>query len=152
MPEITPLARRLIDLYQHDLPATARPFAAMARACGCSEAEVIDALAGLTRDGVLARVGAVVAPGRAGVGTLAAMEVPAERLDEVAAIVTACPAVNHNYEREHRLNLWFVASAPDQAHLDAVLAEIERRTGVAVIDLPLEREYRVDLGFPIRWS
>ena len=31
----------------------------------------------------------------------------------VAARVSARPEVNHNYEREHRLNLWFVVAAAD---------------------------------------
>ncbi|HLB80417.1 MAG TPA: Lrp/AsnC family transcriptional regulator, partial [Dongiaceae bacterium] len=73
-------------------------------------------------------------------------------LDEVAAMVSACPEVNHNYEREHRLNLWFVVAAPDVARGRAVLDAIEVRTGIAVLDLPLVEAYRLDLGFPLQWS
>ena len=43
------------------------------------------------------------------------MAVPPARLEAVAARVSAEPAVNHNYEREHDLNLWFVVAAPDRA-------------------------------------
>ena len=77
------------------------------------------------------------------------MEVPAERLEAVAAVVSAFPGVNHNYEREHLLNLWFVATAADDAALDAMLARITRLTGIAVLKLPLLEEYHIDLGFPL---
>ena len=57
----------------------------------------------------------------------------------MAAAVGAEPEVNHYYEREHRFNLWFVATGPDRAAVDAVLDGIEARTRLAVLDLPLVR-------------
>ena len=42
------------------------------------------------------------------------MRVPPERLEEVAAIVSAEPLVNHNYERTHEINLWFVVAGADE--------------------------------------
>jgi hypothetical protein len=57
--------------------------------------------------------------------------------------------VNHNYEREHRLNLWFVVTAQDRARVDAALARIARMTGLPVLELPLVTEYRIDLGFDL---
>ncbi len=98
---------------------------------------------------MLARIGAVVAPHRAGWSTLAAMAVPPARLDEVAELVSAYPEVNHNYERENEVNLWFVVTASDEAAARAVLADIEARSGIAVVDLPLVEAYHIDLGFPL---
>lgn len=147
-----PLARRLIDRFQRDLPLVPDPWAAMAAALGVSEAEVLAALDELEASGVLARVGATVTPHRAGWSTLAAMAVPEARLEEVAALVSSYPEVNHNYEREHRFNLWFVVTAASQQRVEAVLAEIEARSGIAVLDLPLERAFKLDLGFPVPWN
>ena len=65
----------------------------------------------------------------------------------MAARVDAEPAVNHNYEREHEINLWFVVAAPDRAAVTAALARIARDSGLEVLDLPLERAYHIDLGF-----
>jgi DNA-binding Lrp family transcriptional regulator len=65
----------------------------------------------LRETGVVSRVGAVFAPRRVGASTLAALAVPPDRLEEIAARVSARPEVNHNYEREHRYNLWFVVTA-----------------------------------------
>tara|TARA_R110000796_G_scaffold201695_1_gene317901 strand:- start:176 stop:622 length:447 start_codon:yes stop_codon:yes gene_type:complete len=147
--EITPQERALINAYQRGFPLTPRPFARVGEELGLSEENVLEMLTDLTVKGVLSRVGAVVAPNRAGVSTLAAMEVPAERLDDVSALVSAHKEVNHNYEREHRLNLWFVATAPDAGKLADLLSDIAAETGFKVIDLPLVEAYHIDLGFPV---
>jgi len=146
------LARALIDRFQRDMPLEPSPYDAMARAVDSTQADVLAALGDLLADGTLSRVGAVVPPGVLGASTLAAMEVPALRLEEVAAHVSAYPEVNHNYEREHPLNLWFVVTAADRQRVDDILARIERHTGIGVLDLPLERAYRIDLGFGVSWN
>jgi len=146
------LDRRLLDEFQSGFPLSPRPFAWMAERLGLTEAEVLDRLRRLTAAGAVSRVGPVFRPRRLGASTLSAMAVPPERLAEVAALVSAYPEVNHNYEREHAFNLWFVLTAPDQARLDQVRAEIEGRTGLAVLDLPMLAEYHIDLGFPLQWT
>ena len=103
--EITAQERALINAYQRSFPLTPRPFARVGEELGLSEEKVLEMLTDLAVNGVLSRVGAVVAPNRAGVSTLAAMEVPAGRLEDVSTLVSAHKEVNHNYEREHRLNL-----------------------------------------------
>jgi xanthine dehydrogenase molybdopterin-binding subunit B len=67
-------------------------------------------------------------------------------------MVSEFTEVNHNYEREHRFNLWFVVVADDEDRLEAVLAEIEARCGYPVLDLPLLNEYFIDLGFDLKWT
>ena len=118
---------------------------------GVGEAEVITGLEGLRERGAISRVGPVLRPQRVGASTLAAMAVPPERLEAVAELVNGYTEVNHNYEREHRFNLWFVATAPDEERLHAVLDEIEARTGCEVLDLPMVEDYHIDLGFKLQW-
>ena len=143
------LSRRLIDRFQHGLPLCAEPYAAMARELDCSEAAVLDALALLQQADALSRVGPVFEHSRAGASTLVALAVPEERLEQVAAQVNQHPEVNHNYLREHRYNLWFVLTAPHRAQIDQVLAQIAAETGLAPLDLPMQRAYRIDLDFPL---
>ena len=146
------LGRHLLDHYQRGFPLSPCPYAEVAQHLGVTEEDVIGALETLSREGAIARLGAVVRPGAMGAGTLAAMAVPDERIDEVTALVNGYHEVNHNYEREHRLNLWFVVIAADRARLDAVLADIKQCTGLDVIDLPMEKEYHLDLGFALKWT
>jgi DNA-binding Lrp family transcriptional regulator len=140
---------RLLDEFQRNLPLEPRPYAAMAERLGLAEADVIDLLRRLVDRGLVSRVGAVVAPHRAGWSTLATMHVPAEMLEPVAEFVSGFAEVNHNYQREHHLNLWFVVAATAAWRVGQVLDEIEYRTGLPVIDLPLEQAFRLDLGFPL---
>jgi DNA-binding Lrp family transcriptional regulator len=80
-----------------------------------------------------------------GAFTLCAMSVPEADFERVAALVNAHPEVAHNYEREHRYNLWFVLAAGSRAKIPQVIAAIEAQTGYPVLDLPREREYFVEL-------
>lgn len=146
------LDQRLLNEFQQDFPLSARPYAELGRRLGLDEDEVMDRLARLTRGGSVSRVGAVFRPHAVGCSTLAAMAVPEERLETVAELVNAFPEVNHNYQREHRLNLWFVVAAPDRARLAGVLAEIAAAAALPVLDLPLEEHFHIDLGFDLKWS
>jgi DNA-binding Lrp family transcriptional regulator len=136
------------DVCSSDL-IVARPFQRLGERLGADEAAVLATLRRLNGRGAISRVGAVFAPRRVGASTLAALAAPAGRLEEIAGLVSAHAEVNHNYQREHDWNLWFVATAADGATLSAVLAAIEAETGCRVISLPLEREYHIDLGFDL---
>ncbi len=140
---------RLINEFQRDFPLEPQPFAEIAYRLCVDEETVLAALQRLRGEGVVSRVGAVFAPRRVGASTLAALAAPPGRLEEIAARVSARREVNHNYEREHHYNLWFVVTAPDEAHLSGALAAIERDTGCPVISLPLEHEFYIDLGFDL---
>jgi DNA-binding Lrp family transcriptional regulator len=150
-PVLDALDRRLLDDFQQGFPLSPRPYRDIAEQLGIGEAEVLARLESLSRAGIVSRVGPVVRPGRAGVSTLGAMRVAPERLEAVAALVSAYPEVNHNYEREHAFNLWFVLTAADADRLGAVLDEIALRTGIPVMDLPMLEEYHIDLGFRLQW-
>lgn len=145
----TPLEYALLNGWQRDFPVVAHPFAEIGRRVGADETAVLDTLQHLRRRGAISRVGAVFAPRRVGASTLAALAAPPGDIERIAGLVSARPEVNHNYQREHRYNLWFVATAADQAALDAVLAGIEGDTACPVIALPLENEFHIDLGFDL---
>ena len=140
----------LLDDFQRDFPLASRPFAAIGARIGLSEADVIARLSALRAAGTITRVGATVRPNTAGASTLAALAIPEDRIEEVAALVSQEPGVNHSYLREDDWNLWFVATAPDATALKAALERIEARTGLSVLDLRLKRAFNIDLGFSLR--
>ena len=144
-----PLDRRLLDDWQRDLPVSPRPFAEIGAVLGIDEAEVIGRLSRMREAGRITRVGGTCAPNTASASTLAAVAAPEGRIEEVAEIIGAEGGVNHSYLRENAINLWFVATGPDRAHVDATLARIATRSGLAVLDLPLVRPFNVDLGFSL---
>ena len=146
---LSALERRLLNDYQRGFPLSPTPYADIAADLGVGEAEVLACLDSLSRRGMISRIGPVFQPRRTGASTLAAMAVPVDRLEPVADLVSAYPEVNHNYEREHQFNLWFVVTASTRERVTEVLAEIRDRTGLRVLDLPMERQYHIDLGFPL---
>jgi DNA-binding Lrp family transcriptional regulator len=62
--------------------------------------------------------------------TLAAMQVPEDRIEDVAEVINGYSGVSHNYlrkgkNRELPLNIWFTMSAPSQEKLEENIKEIE---------------------------
>ncbi|MGE5490197.1 MAG: Lrp/AsnC family transcriptional regulator [Actinomycetota bacterium] len=140
---------RLLNDFQRNFPLCPAPFAELAARLGVAERTVLGMLESLRREGKISRVGAVFSPKRFGASTLAAMAVPPEKLAAVAEAVNRFPEVNHNYEREHRYNLWFVVTAASPGRLQSVLGAIEKAAGYPLLPLPLLEEFHIDLGFPL---
>lgn len=138
------LGWHLLHDFQNDFPLCPAPFAELAVQLGVAESVVLRMFEELRRQGKIARVGAVFAPKRIGASTLAAMAVPDDRLAALAEAINRFPEVTHNYTREHRYNLWFVATAGSEGRLQAALGAIEASTGYRLLRLPLLREYLFD--------
>jgi DNA-binding Lrp family transcriptional regulator len=147
---MSPADLELLNRFQRDFPLISDPFRVIAEQLGWSETEVLASLRRLKDEGKVSRVGAVFATRRLGVSTLAALAVPPMRLEAVAQRVNDYPEVNHNYQREHDFNLWFVLTAATASRLCAVLTDIEAKTGLSVLNLPLLEEFHVDLGFDLQ--
>jgi len=147
--ELNATEKKLVNGWQRGFPLTPQPYAEIGEKLGLGESQILDMLASLKERGLLTRVGAVVKPNTVGVSSLVAMAVEPDDLERVAAIVSNETQVNHNYERENELNLWFVVTAADGKELDEILLRIEENTGYQTIKLPLEKAYHIDLGFSI---
>ena len=147
------LDRRLLERLQEGLPLVSRPYEAVARELGTTEAEVLARLRALKAAGILRRLGPTIDPSEVGrVGTLAAMAVPQERLEEVAAIVSARDEVSHNYLREARhgqcpYNLWFTLQGESAEALEKAVREIEDAAGLSVTTLPAKRMFKIGVRF-----
>jgi DNA-binding Lrp family transcriptional regulator len=139
----------LIDGYQSGFPVAERPFETVGRELGIDEREALARVERLRERGIFRRFGAVLNPPVIGSSTLAALSVPEARFDEVAELVNGYRQVNHNYRRDHEWNMWFVVTAGSRERRDAILAEIEDRTGLTVLNLPMLTDYYIDLEFPV---
>lgn len=147
------LERRLLNDYQRNFPLVPLPYASIAASCGTGEETVREAYSRYLAQGTISRIGAAFGAGRIGAGMLAAMVVPHERVERVAALVSASPAVNHNYLREHRYNLWFVVTGACERDVEASVREIEESARCGrVLRLPMVEPYHVDLGFDLNAS
>jgi DNA-binding Lrp family transcriptional regulator len=146
---LSSLHKQLLNNYQHDFPLSAKPYQDIADALGVTEDEVLSAFTELNDLDIISRIGPVIPPNHIGVSALVAMAVPIDQLHAVADIISAHPEVNHNYEREHALNLWFVVIASDLMHLNAVIESIEQETSLKAMQLPMLDNFFIDLGFKL---
>lgn len=140
----------LLNPWQRGFPLVRAPFQQIADQAGMAQDAVLAGYAQLQASGALSRIGGVFAGHAGGAALLAAMAVPPARLGEIAAQVSAHPGVNHNYEREHHYNLWFVMTGQDDAAVRAAMQALQDATGLAALQLRMERAYRIDLGFDLR--
>jgi DNA-binding Lrp family transcriptional regulator len=143
---------RILNDFQRGFPLDSSPYATIARQIGVDEETVLHTINKLKENGYISRVGAVFRANTIGISTLAAMQVPEDEIEKVAAIVNHYDEVNHNYRRDHQFNLWFVATACNEDRLNDVLDEIEESTGIPVMYLPMIEDYHIDLGFDIKWT
>lgn len=140
--------RALINLLQDGLPMEPAPFARVARETGLSEDDVIARIARMRELGAITRFGPFLdAAAMGGAFCLCAMAVPADRFDEVVTLVNDHPEVAHNYERAHRLNMWFVLACERPEQIARTAAQIERETGLTVHLFPKLKEFFI--GFRV---
>ena len=145
---LSPSAFQLLNAWQHGFPLKPRPFRKLGLLLGLSEQTVLDYLQGWQAEGIISRIGPVLNPACMS-STLVGMQVPTSDLAAVAGWISALPAVNHNYEREHAINLWFVLTCATAQERQATLEHIARHTGLLPLSLPMLRAYHIDLGFSL---
>ncbi len=147
---IDPIDAMLIHRLHGDFPLSEQPFREVGEQLGLTEDEVIARLQRMLADGLLTRFGPLFQIERAGGQfVLAAMQVPEDRFDAVAALVNAHDEVAHNYRREHAFNMWFVLGCTSHDAASATCACIERETGLRVYAFPKEKEFFVELRLPV---
>ena len=143
-------ALTLLNQWQRGFPLTVEPFADIGKTLDMSAQAVLRHYQQLQHAGAFSRIGGVFAPGAGGASLLAAMSVPESALENVAAMVSAQPGVNHNYEREHRINLWFVVTGRDAQTVERQLQSIESSCDLPVLRLPMLRPFRIDTAFDLQ--
>lgn len=142
--------RKIINTFQGGFPISPRPYADAAAMIDIGEQDLIDRLSRLKETGALSRFGPLYNAERSGGAvTLAAMEVPAERYEDVAAMVNARDEVAHNYERTHKLNMWYVLAVENPDEIDTVNASIEAETGIKVLNMPKLEEFFLELKLEV---
>ena len=114
MHDIDQRDRELLGALQGEVPLLSTPFAVIGQMIDMSEKEVIKRAERLRRDGLIKQISAQFDMRALGYRScLVAARVPADRVDEAAAVISAHPGVTQNYRRNNDLNLWFtIAIAP----------------------------------------
>ncbi|MEH6616686.1 MAG: Lrp/AsnC family transcriptional regulator [Porticoccus sp.] len=147
--ELSNQDRDLLNAVQKDFPLHPEPFKILSDQLGIPEQEIIARLNAFQQNNVISRFGAVFDHQRAGASTLVALAVPEHELEPVAERINLLEEVNHNYQREHAFNLWFVVNGCDQSAVDKTITHITTEFDYPLLDLPMIKGYHIDLGFPL---
>ncbi len=142
--------RRILDIIQSDFPLESRPYAAIGRRLGLTEAEALAHVRALRGKGIIRRIGPNFQSSTLGFrSTLCAAKVGPEALDGFIGAVNARKGVTHNYLREHEYNVWFTLIGPSWESVCQTLDEITAETGIPILNLPAEKFYKIRVDFPM---
>ena len=148
MTQIDTTDRLILNRMQDDLPLVSDPYAVVAQELGLTEADLLFRLNRMKENRVITRFGPFFdAAAMGGAFCLCAMAVPADQFEDVLTKVNAHPEVAHNYERTHRLNMWFVLATETPEGIGESADAIERETGFPVLRFPKLQEFFI--GFRV---
>lgn len=141
---------QILNYLQQGIPLSTHPFQEMAEELGMSEEFVRERIRALQDEGLIRRLGGIFDSPKMGMkSTLCAMEVPEERITEVAHQVNSYHEVTHNYLRNDRYNMWFTVTAPSQEDLERILQEIRTTTGLEATSMPVLKRYKIKVVFDL---
>ena len=147
--------KKILQRLQANLPLTHRPFLDLAKELELDEDLIIDRVKSMIEDKYVRRLAPIINTQAVGnSATLAAMQVPEDRIEDVAEVINGYSGVSHNYlrkgkNRELPLNIWFTMSAPSKEKLEENIKEIETRTGFDVRMLPTTKKFKIGVKFKI---
>ena len=141
--------RLLLDALQGAFPLCERPFEELGRRAGIEEAEAVRRVRELKDAGLIRWIGAIFDSAALGYrGALVALELPADRIEAAAQIVSAHPGVSHNYQRDHVFSLWFTLTTPPESDPERHAAALAREAGAArYLFLPAIRLFKIGVRF-----
>jgi DNA-binding Lrp family transcriptional regulator len=140
--------RRILSIIQSSFPLESHPYKAIGERADISEEEALARVRALKERKIIRRVGANFQSAKLGFrSTLCAAKVPERAMESFVAAVNEHPGVTHNYLRDHEYNIWFTLIAPSWEAVCDTLDGITRRTGIAVLNLPATRLYKIKVDF-----
>lgn len=139
----------ILQILKNGFPLESEPFKAIGDKLWIDEHAVISRIVRLIQNGVIRYVGPFFDSRKLGYkGCLAAIDVPEERIDEVAKVINRFDEVTHNYLRDGSPNMWFTLITNSSERQQEILNTIKAETGIKDIMLFSSKKYfkvKVDL-------
>ncbi len=139
----------LLKILQYDFPVSTTPWRDIGKKLGVSENEVLEMVGDLKKEGIIRRIGAILAKEKLGFRSLlVALKAKDNCMDEVVTYLNSLEAVTHNYLREGEWNLWFTFSYFKEEELHELKSRIEDFSCVEdILILPATKTYKIDARF-----
>jgi DNA-binding Lrp family transcriptional regulator len=146
--------KKLLQLLQDEFPLIESPWNEISRKTGIPEKQIITRIEKLYDIGVIRKIGPVVDHSKIGYpsATLVALRVPESQIDTVASVINQYDNISHNYEREHKYNVWFTLVAKNEQEMTHTINEILQKTGLSqndVLNLPTVQRFKINVNFKL---
>ena len=103
---------------QKNFPLDPKPFSIIANELDMSEAEVINIIKDQKDQKIIRQTSAIFDTKSLGYkSSLVAFEIDEDKIDDAVKIINAHPGVSHNYERNHKFNIWFTCAVSPQSEI-----------------------------------
>ncbi|KPA11419.1 AsnC Family transcriptional regulator [Candidatus Magnetomorum sp. HK-1] len=148
---INEIDKKILNRIQSDFPITSRPYRSLGEELGLDESCVISSVQKLKEMGFIRRIGGNFSPEKLGFqSTLCAASVPEDKIDSFTDTVNSFDGVTHNYQRDHRLNVWFTFIAPSMNDICSNLEKIKQITGQDhILNLPATHVFKIKAQFTL---
>jgi len=104
---------------QKNFPLVIKPFEQIAKELNTTEDEVIKILQEEKSNKIIRQTSAIFDTKRLGYkSSLVAFEINADKIDDAIVILNSHPGISHNYERNHKYNIWFTIAISPQSKSD----------------------------------
>jgi DNA-binding Lrp family transcriptional regulator len=109
------MTNEILSRIQKKFPLNEKPFKTIAKELSTSEDEVLKILNEEKQKGIIRQTSAIFDTKRLGYkSSLVAFVIEEKDIDKAVEILNSHPGISHNYERNHRFNIWFtIAVEPD---------------------------------------
>ena len=100
---------------QKNFPLVIKPFEQIAKELNTTEDEVIKILQEEKANNIIRQTSAIFDTKKLGyTSSLVAFEIDEDKIDDAVIILNSHPGISHNYERNHKYNIWFtIAISPE---------------------------------------
>ncbi|WP_368028767.1 Lrp/AsnC family transcriptional regulator [Arcobacter sp. s6] len=116
---------------QKNFPLTIRPFEDIAKELNTTEDEVLRILQEEKENKIIRQTSAIFDTKKLGyTSSLVAFEIAEQNIDDAVLILNSHPGISHNYERNHKYNIWFtLAIAPNsKSNLEDTISVLAKLT------------------------
>jgi len=112
------MTKEILFRVQKNFPLTIKPFEAIANELEITEDEVISIIQEQKNEKIIRQTSAIFDTKSLGYkSSLVAFEIDEDKIDAAVEIINAHPGVSHNYERNHKFNIWFTMAVSPETEI-----------------------------------
>ncbi|MBR6712433.1 MAG: AsnC family transcriptional regulator [Selenomonadaceae bacterium] len=133
---LSQLDKEIIKALQEDFPLCEEPYKILAQRVGISEEDFLKRVRALVEEKKIRKMGAVLRHREVGfnANALCAWQVPPDKLDDIAQVMSSHAAVSHCYDRtpapNWNYNLYTMIHAKTRDECEQIINELSTMTGV----------------------